>query len=779
MYCRRMILGSMGKKWAYALGGSVLLSTLPITAGAEDAERPAEQVFEEIIVSATRRAESIQDVPVSVVSLGAETIKKVGIYNIAEMAAYVPNFEFSANSIQTNLYIRGIGSGPTHAIEQSVGRFVDDIYTGRADMNILGFLDVASLEVLRGPQGTLFGKNTVAGAIVINTAEPTQEFEGGFSATYGKWSTVNEYGEIQAHLSGGLTEDVSARLAVKWRDDGGWVENVLDGPDMSARRDLHTRLKVNWDAGENTTVKFRAEFHNLDIDGQPLNEEALPSGFPLYNDNLPAGVAGLNWVAAFDCTFESTITRPDGVDVNTGTFCPFKRQDTYQISATIDHTFPDVGTLRSITAFQRYDWEEQFASVDNGLFGGAFRAERAEVYEAFTQEVRFTSEETDTFDYILGVYFEDSSVDRFQRSHFTIPVVAGGGPFRTRNEPWRGTTQTIATYGQARWHATDQIDVTFGARWSRDKKTFEFERFWNEYRTQEPLTSSEAAALSVPELEDTWSDFSPSLQVSYDVNDDVMVYASVSRAFKSGGFSDRVPEAPEDIVEALTYESEQNTTYELGLKGVFADGAVNLNVTAFLMDFEDMQVASIVPNTPGDFVVGNAAEATSKGVEVELLWNVTDALSIGGNWAYTDATFDSFESECGGDSLIVTAGPNGLCDYSGQQLSYAPKSKGSIFVDYTAYDALGEWDVSTRGTFSFSSSYFVNITYNQGDFQDKYGKLDATIQFISPSEGYSISLIGRNLTEERILDWGLRAAATYFQGLRQPRELAISFQASF
>ncbi|MEM8936588.1 MAG: TonB-dependent receptor, partial [Pseudomonadota bacterium] len=696
---------------------------------------------DEILVSATRRAESIQEVPVSVVSLTGDTLDKVGIYNEAELTTYVPNFEFASNSIQTNLYIRGIGSGPTHAIEQSVGRFVDDLYTGRADMSILGFMDVASVEVLRGPQGTLFGKNTIAGAIVINTGAPTNELEGGVSATYGDWSTVNSYQEVQGYISGPLSENVRGRIALKWRDDGGFVENVLPGPDSSDRRDLQGRIRLDFDLSDRTVVQLKGEFHDLEVNGQPLNEQAQPSPAPGRNDIFEAalgpGVLGLNWRNGINCEVEPIVDLGGGELVNTGQFCPFKNQDTYAASMIVDHEFPGVGTLRSITGYQSYDWDEQFISVDNGILGGTFRAERAEKYEALTQELRFTSEEFESFDYIIGAYFEDSSIDRFQRSNFNFRTLTGGGPFQTRNQPWGQNTQTFAIYGQGSYQVTSDLEVTVGARWSRDRKDYRFSQFWNEYRTQTPLAGPPTFELTPDE--ESWSNFSPSVHVGYDVTDDVLLFASVSRGFKSGGFSDRVESEDSDLV----YDPETNTNYEIGMKSTFADGAVTLNLTGFYMDFTDQQVAAIVPGSAGDFTVTNAATSTSKGVEAELLWDVTDAVQLGGNWAYTDATFDEFDGPCSAAPAPGQVNMDGSCSYSGFALPYAPKSKGSVFVDYLAEDLAGGWDVNLRGTASFSSSFFVNSTYEPGEFQGSYQKFDATIRLVSPNDRYSVSLIGR------------------------------------
>ena len=325
----------------------------------------AAPAIEEVVVTATRRAESIQDVPVSVVVMSADTIEDLGATNIADIAAYIPNMEFVSNSVRSNFYMRGIGSGPTHSIEQSVGRFVDDVYIGRADANLHGFLDLESIEVLRGPQGTLFGKNTAAGAVIIRTAEPTDEFSAGITAKYGLYSTVNDYQEVEAFVSGGLSDTVRSRLAFRYRDDGGFVENILPGPDSLDRDDLLTRFKLEWDAGERTTVKFKAEYATYEQDGQGISELAgpSPSAFPLSSPPFLAispDLLEVDWINGIDCERENVYTTPPpgtplpsppfppiavfeditglpgSTTINSGTYCPGREQDTTTLSAYCD-----------------------------------------------------------------------------------------------------------------------------------------------------------------------------------------------------------------------------------------------------------------------------------------------------------------------------------------------------------------------------------------------------------------------------------------------------------
>ena len=627
-----------------------------------------EAVLDEVITTATRRAESIQDVPVSVVALSAETMTALGVVNVADVTAYVPNLQFVSNTVRSNFYIRGIGSGPTHSIEQSVGRFVDDVYIGRADANLHPFLDVAGLEVLRGPQVALFGKNTAAGAVIIRTAAPTDDFEAGVRARYGAYSTVNNHYEVEAFVSGPFNDRARGRLAVLYRDDGGFVENILPGPDSVEREDIAARARLEFDAGDSTTIGLKVEYATYDQVGQGIGEiNGAPSATPLTPPPLNAispDLLEVNWVNGIDCVSETILTTPPpgtplpsppfppgaifeditglpgGTTVNSGTYCPFREQDTATVALTIDHEIEGTGSLRFITAYQEYDWDENFNSIDQGA-SSTFRAIREEDYESFSAELRLTSDPGERLDYIVGLYYQDSDLARFQRSHFNfISFYSAPLPFLTRNEPWTQSTETIAAYGQLRWSFNDAWSAILGARYSDESKDFSFERFCNPYQTNAPFAPNGLFGGQCPAFFNfdasrqesrSEDDFSPSIGLQWHATDDLMAFATASQGYKSGGFSDRV----ESQDGPIDYDPESNWTYELGFKGTFIGGAMFANLTAFYMDIEDMQLASATPQL--GFEVTNAGLAKSQGIEFEMDWQLTDIFRLGGNFAWTDA----------------------------------------------------------------------------------------------------------------------------------------------
>ena len=745
---------------------------------------PAVAQGDEIIVTATKRAENIQDVPVSVSAVNVETINALGVADFSELAIYLPNFEINNSTILPNLYVRGLGSGATHSIEQSVGRYVDEVYIGRGAMSIHGFFDVEAVEVLRGPQGTLFGKNTVAGAMVVRTANPTDEAEASFNLTYGGYSTQGDYKEAQAYVSGPIAGGgLRARLSGRYKqDDGYYINRLADlGPDTSPdREDYGVRLKLEWDVGDSTTMSSKLDYQAIRMVGGDAAELNAVGGPPSHLASLLAQSPGFNtdldWIIDIDCTRNPVAGSAD--------FCPGREQDSYTGTFRIDHDM-GMGTLTSLSAIQRYDFNHRFHGIDSGIANG-FRAYRNEEYNSFTQELRFTSDLiADKFDFIAGAYYENSDVARFQTSDVQFDNLGLIPPFLSlqiqRNEPWSQETETFAAFGQVRYNLTDQFRLIVGGRFSNETKDFAFDRFFHEYGTDDPLVLGpgeisgpfgDITPLSVAD-DRSESKFTPAVTLQYDATDDVNIYATYSQGHKTGGFSERIdgPGVPFD------FDPETNDNFELGMKGRFLDGQVKLNVAAFKMNVEGLQLATQVPGDVPAFSVDNAAQSTSQGIEADVIFNIGDFVTVGGDYAYTEATYDEFlgSPDCPASSRNAA----GECDLAGFVLNFAPKHKGNAFIDFFNDSAFGEWGAGIRANVAFSGEYFTDISYADSSFEDGYTIIGGNIRLVSPSEMYTISLVGKNLTDEVVLQWGIPTGPNSLASLRSPREFAVKLGARF
>jgi outer membrane receptor protein involved in Fe transport len=724
--------------------------------------------LEEVVVTATKRAESIQDVPVSVAAIDSETMKAMGITDMAQISAQIPNFEVSDASILPNLYVRGIGSGTTHSIEQSVGRFIDDVYIGRAAINLHGFMDIASVEVLRGPQGTLFGKNTLGGAMIVHTAEPTDELSVGLDLSASNFSTTGGSKHIEGFISGALTDNLRARFAYQWKEKDGYIENLLPGPDGGTRDDSGARLKFEWDAGRNTTVGLKLEYMEYEEEGQtpaqivggnfpggPFAGQSIPESF--WQQFAPQLTYKKDWTSHINCAYEQ----------NGETFCPSRDQYSQNVTLNVDHEIEGLGTITSVSAFQQYEYNHQFVAVDMGVVGGSLRATRDEEFEGFSQEIRLTSEEFEKYDYIVGLYFEDSSLERLQPSDFNIPEFVGGGPLFSEREDWIQDTKTLALFGQLRYHINDQWSAIAGGRWSQEDKDFVFEIAHVEFQ-EDPLTEVDHR------YDESRSEkkFTPSFTLRYEPNEELMFFASYAQGHKTGGYSDRI----QDDIE---FDAETNTTLEFGMKGIWLDGNLETNLAIFHMAIEDLQVARTLPGETTQFEVKNAAEATSQGVEFDARWALNENWILGGNFAYTDATYDDFP---GAAESCPEVGGNleaGLCNYEGVPLIYAPEYKAAVYVQYDAEDIVGEWDLSSRVDANYSDDYYVEINYDERLHQDSYTTWGASVRLTSPDEKFAIGLVGKNLTEEYVMAWGLTGGFTQYIAPNSPREIMLQFSYNY
>ena len=735
----------------------------------------SEGVLDEVITTATRRAESIQDVPVSVAAVSQDDIQKMNLMDMEDISVLVPNFEINSGSILPNLYIRGLGGGTAHSIEQSAGRFVDDVYISRAAINFHPFLDIQGVEVLRGPQGTLFGKNTAAGALILRTANPTDELEYGVDVMTSSYSTTGGQTELSGYVSGPLGENVSARFAALYRDQESFYENTFTGlgPDGAQREDTAFRLKLRWDIGDNTTANFKIEHMEYDVFGPDTAETAEFAGGPegwrglAENSGVPAELAAtvddaLDWKIHLNCGEAFGAPGPQqGTPL--GAWCPSRDQEYQTVLVDIEHEL-GAGTFKSISAFQTYEYDHQFHGADQGA-ANFFRAIRMEEYEGFSQEFRFTSTPSDQFDYILGMYYEDSNLQREQTSHLNLP----GGPFETEDEPWEQDTNTFAVFGQLRYSFTDRLTAIVGGRWSTEDKDFQFERFFSEYQTEDFLFQDIALRMESR----SESEFTPSFTFQFDATDDVMLFLTAARGHKTGGFSDRVDAQDTDI----EFDPEIVDSFEVGMKSTMLDGALALNFAIFTMDVQGLQLSTQVEGTVADFVVGNAADSSVDGAEVEWTWLLTDNLTFGGNYAYTDATYDEFVGAGGCPPEFLNG--DGVCDLSGLPLQYAPDNKASLYFDYESGPVIGDWGLGLRGTFLHTGDHYTDISYFPAVFQESFSTYDAMVRLTSPDENITVSLIGKNLGEESARAWSVPSGPNFLAAMIPPREVVLRAQFRF
>lgn len=746
-------------------------------------------ILEEIIVTAQKRAESLQDVPISVTTLGGEKMQQVGIKKIEDLQQFVPNLQMTETGISTQVYIRGIGTGNSQGFEQSVGQYIDGIYYGRQQLIRAPFLDLERVEVLRGPQSILFGKNSIAGALNMTSAKPTDELEGYVQLNYEPEFSTRE---VLFAISGGITDTLNGRLAVRSYDTDGYVDNTFLDDDEPARDDLAIRGTLRWEPTDDLDLTLKLERDTFDTDGRQIEivqDDPAPLGAP-----IPANYS----------TILGLLGHPGAI---TETGLNFKRQaggfgvkefsDNELENATLTINY-NLGrnTLTSVTGLVRYEFLElcDCDYVAAPVFGVVLDEE----YDQFSQEIRLTSPGGEDIDWVVGAFYQTSELDF--KDDILIPgnsilgLLSGGALAPVLNtdvsRDFSSDSDLWAVFGQMTWNFREDMRLTVGARYTSEDKDGEREINILETATGQPVNpllgaptiyellfaiqNQQRSGHQIANSRDE-SSFTPLVNLQWDVTENLMAYISYTTGFKSGGFDPRA-----NNVASFEFEEEEASSLEIGFKSTLLDGAAELNVAFYQTDYEDLQISQF--DGSFGFNVNNAAEVTIRGVEMDGRFAVTDHLNLRYALAYLDHEFDEYRGgNCYNrqvpDGDIGPAG-NQLCDYTGKSGQYTPELTASFSAHYVR---------PLTDVLNLSMALDLNYT----DEQNVHGSLDPQYEIDSytlvnlrvaiEAENWEFAVLGRNLSDEEVLTYvdnvpltvGTFATNTFYGFTLPPRTLSL------
>lgn len=746
------------------------------------------QVLEEIVVTAQYREQGLQDVPISVSAVTGEMITDVAIQKAEDIQFLVPNFTYTETGIATNIFIRGIGSGINQGFEQSVGTYVDGIHYGRAQQTRAPFLDVARVEVLRGPQSILFGKNSVAGALNITTARPTDEFEG---RIFGSAEFEDDELIFEGMVSGPLTQRIRGRVAARSRNLDGYMTNPTLGREEPNREDWTARGTLEFDLTDNLMATLKVEAGEFDVEGRHIeiiNEQpAVP----------PSPFAGLTYAQILAGVFGQSPTVlntvQDQVRSSNGDFS-FNETATYAL--TLDWTIGELD-LKSITAFTTLEYDE-FCDCDF-TGGNVFGAALQEQYDQVSQEIRLSSPVRDNFDYIVGVYYQTSDHDYADQilvpaTSILVPAInlqsPGAGDLVAATEANRMAevdADVLSAFAQFNWHISDQFTLQLGGRLTKDERDgFRTLTILQQggaplpvaqigaplvYANAFGISSTNLAALGpqgaffigqlgalpVSGTRDE-TKFSPDVKFVWNATDETLLYASWAQGFKSGGFDFRANNRNfyPDMPTSFEFEDEEATNYEVGGKFTLGGGVAELNATVFFTDFEDLQI-SIFDGILG-FNVGNAATAEILGFELDGRYAVSDYLVISGGLALTDFEFTDFRNGQCYFGQIPNVDLDGdmipeLCDYTGNSNQMVSDFQGNIGFDFRV-PVGNTLELSALLDIFYTTDYDASATFDPALVQDAYTKVNARIGIGAADGRWQIALLGKNLTDEEVLQFG-------------------------
>jgi outer membrane receptor protein involved in Fe transport len=672
------------------------------------------------------------------------------------------------------------------------------------------------LEVLRGPQGTLFGKNTVAGALNITSAKPTENLEAEVKARYNIDFEETEY---TGYVSGPLTDTLRGRVAFMAREmNNGWVDNQFYGENYPQTDEWAGRASLEWDMTDATLVSFKYEHGEWDNNGQPWEIRKLgplaaaAQLAPVIAPNDPA--FGQKLVGIEDDIDGKTQHGQTDPVLDLGSSQVFEG-DLDEYVLTVDHQF-DSATLTGILGYSEYNFGRALDADYNPLDIATFYDD--EEFDQTSLELRIVSDTGDTLEYIAGLYYQDSTLFTDGLSHIgirdvypllnmgcqfgagvaqavscgqkgAVDALTGGGaaqgdftalPGVARYAYLDQDTQTWAAFSQVTWNIRDDLRTTLGLRYTEEQKDVTqavsatvYEKGNRTDLETNPLKVAAALGFlefTPHEFDDLKRDeesFTWSLNTQWDVTQDAMVYASASTGFKAGGFNSFYmgkANGAGAFAEDVDFEEEEVLTFEVGSKMSLLDGSAELNLAYFYTQYDDLQAAIFSGNTT--FEVQNAAEATTQGIELDGRWQATDNLLLSGAFGWIDFEFDSFPNQACTNAQFVAyreaqMAPvtNGDCaaagvnDLSGRTSAFTPEFSATLSANYT--QSLSDYDMDYGVDLLWRDDMYVADDLDPIMASEGVVKVNGIIRLTPHSDRWNLALIGNNLTDEDTdINWG-------------------------
>lgn len=741
--------------------------------------------LEEIIVTAERRQENLQDIPVAVTALTAATIEKQRVEELSDIAALTPNFTIGQQSpTQPELTLRGIGSTDREAgSDRSVVVFVDEVYIGRAGASTFDLFDLERIEVLRGPQGTLYGRNVVGGAINLITARPSQTYRAKLEAGLGSENLF----EVKGLINDSLSPTVSGKVAASIKSRDGFYTfrrfndaDELTGTENSgATSSQSLRGQLLFEPSDSLDVLGTLEISSDEVDGVPSQ---VSQGATTADDY----VAGLTpfYLGGAD-SIPDDIPLPFTVENNE--FGNITR-DSLALYAKVNSRTP-YGTWTFIPAYRSNDLMEfrDIAGIKiRGNTGGRPKgfestATNDEAYTALSFEARLASDPDLRAKWVAGFYYLSESIDRDQIRERQANQ-ANSRPLFAQSI----TTASTAVFGQINYDLIpDRLQLTAGGRFISDGKDFDMQ-------VTNTLTAAQQAAIQAtcttpadggeplcqvaslnPATEeyratasDSWSEFTPKIALDYRLNPNWLLYASLSQGFKSGGF---VGLAASRAAAEISFAPETADNFELGFKANLVGNRLQINTNLFMIDFTDLQLRRrilLVPDDPTSAIVttSNAAEAEISGVEMELRAILVEDLSL----SLALSTLDS-EVVRTEDPVNVTAG---------RALPRAPESKINLGLEYLIRLAPGELELGL--SLLNNGEMYYDINELAAGLEPAYSLINARATWVS-NNNWSASLWLKNLSDEtyRSHVQSIRTGRAAITQYGDPMTVGVNFKISF
>ena len=678
-----------------------------------------------IIVTAQRREESLQDVPLAISALDAQRITESGFDDVEDLSSAVPNLNISAlwGTSSPKVFMRGIGNNNfNQTAESKVAIYLDQVYLSAPSGQLFQMYDLERIEVLRGPQGTLYGKNATGGAISVYSKLPGDYLEGYVRAGYGNYDAFETEGAVTVPMG----DTLSMRVAGTYQKRDGYVTDLGTGTKVNNIDQWAARGILRWQPSSDVDIRLNVHGGGSDTTHNNSVHRGIfdPAQLALGNTvKLPGNaiVAG----QGVDI-FGYRDPNPDPY-VNTYEGPTFAKIDLFGVSLVGDFTFGDGYTVTSVTGYETS--QRHVLQEGNGAPSTIFTINWGPSdFESISQELRLSSPSDDAFSWVIGgfLFHERGEVHNFYNLADASFALGGLEAF---DQYYVQSTDTFAAFAQAELEITDRLNLTVGGRINHEKRDLDHSSFGTDRNGNNLLPGP----LFDINLQESWTEWSGRAALSYDFTDDVMGFVSINRGFTSGGFNTG---AFNDPVGALKiYDPEIVISYEAGLRTSLANNRVQFNVTSFLYDYSDLQVFTFTAG--GLQFIENASDASIKGLEFELQALVTDNFEIGGSLGLLDSEYKNFSRTNAG----VTE------DLSGNRLIGAPNTQFNLYGRYTIPTSIG--DFVLRGDFTYTGNrYYDERELVELSSEGATVNLDARLAWTSKDEAIEVALWAKNLTDE-------------------------------
>ena len=728
----------------------VLALAVPNLAFAETAGGASSVLMEEMLVQARKRSdlERVQDVPVSITAMSGDQIEVLFANDLTDITAHVPNAEAYTSATfpgYVNFFIRGMGvAGTVLSDDPAVGVFVDGVYQGVSAGIVFDTFDLEAVEILRGPQGTLFGRNVTGGAALLRTRKPTEEFNARIRAT-----AANDQYNVAASISGPIAGDtLLGKLAVFQTKTDDWMNNpagnAIGADDLGEQDQTVVRAALTWKASDNVTADFRFEQGNAEND--PYAVWAIDNTLLLGVQPIP----GLSEAGA----------RDGDDDIANGVTRDTADSDWASASMEINWDMSQ-GSLRSITAWR--DFEQDGLTQDfDGSIVAIFDVNNSFIeQDQISQEFIYNVDLTDSVALSTGLFYFDQEFTYGERRFGALFAAAGGG-LQAHAEVEH---EVRGIYAQADIDLSEKWILTIGARQSWEKKEANVGQFASSLNCTDVVDTNPRTCPFNFSDDDDWSSLTSKVGIQYLANESTQFYASYSRGFRSGGYNIRQNAG----VVPGPYDEEIVDAFEVGVKTDLLEDNLRLNLAYYQNKYDDLQ--RTVVGTDGFQTVSNAAEATISGFELETTWKIVDGLYLQGSLGYTNAELENFVNPrggAGGAPIVI----------DGTDLPFVPKWQRNVNL---------LWDIPVgSGTLTLRAGYrFVDEVESTDDnlgYQgSSYEEYDASIGYAPDAGSWRITLFGRNLTDniESSLITNAVNPGWILGQARNPKRIGLEFMIEF